>query len=531
MIAFIITLLIVLYRIPLINLLGDKGMGYYSVALVVYLLFMTCIAYGLPKALSTMITMQKSKGEYGSILKTVQSAFVFIIISSGISAVLLFVFSDWICTYLLGASYSSYALRIFSLCLILISILGVFHGVFTGTKLSSVSKKVRKTEEFFVAILSILGTYLFLMIGENIASQKGNALLKESFGAFGAAFGLTLGILIACILAFVHFRNTYKKIKRLSQKNTEKKDKPTKTIIHNLVLTMLPIVSTLIVFHLSSLLDYSIFNRIMSVQGHKENSYIILLGMLNGKYEFFVSLPLLLVNWFAVSQTPVFHKIAQDGSKKKMQIKIGQNLRGVMLYIIPCTLIYIVFSLPLMNLLFSGNNDTPSMLLKTGALSIVFYSLAAISNAALTALDEWACVTKNAIYSLVIQVVFLLIMMIVFQWGIVAVVTSRIIFSAALFIFNEHSLRERTGYIQEHKRTFTIPLMSSTIMIIFSLLIYIISKIFVADKFAVIIAIFIGIPVYIMALVFLGGITQGEMYRLPGGKYLAPLCRKLHLTK
>ena len=29
-----------------------------------------------------------------------------------------------------------------------------------------------------------------------------------------------------------------------------------------------------------------------------------------------------LVNWFAVSQTPVFHKIAQDGSKKKMQIKI-----------------------------------------------------------------------------------------------------------------------------------------------------------------------------------------------------------------
>ena len=48
---------------------------------------------------------------------------------------------------------------------------------------------------------------------------------------------------------------------------------------------------------------------------------------------------------------------------------------------------------------------------------------------------------------------------------------------------------------------------------------------------AVIIAFVVAVPTYILALVFTGGITQREMYRLPGGKLLAPLCRKLHLIK
>jgi len=292
-----------------------------------------------------------------------------------------------------------------------------------------------------------------------------------------------------------------------------------------------PFVLTLVIFHLSSLLDYAIFNRMMNVQGHKESSYIILLGMLNGKYEFYISIPLLIINWFATSKVPVMTKIIKDGNKRKIQSKIGQCVRYCMILTIPWTMIYILFPGGLMNLLFTGTNDIPAMLLRTGAVSIIFYSLAAISNAALNALEDWSSVSKNTMIALVVQVICLLIMMIILQWGIIAVVVSRIIFSAALFILNEHTLRERTGYIQEHKRTFNIPIIASLIMGAVTFVLYLILNIFISDKIAVIIVIAIAIPVYIMALVFLGGITQREMYKIPGGKYLAPLCRKLHLVK
>ena len=215
---------------------------------------------------------------------------------------------------------------------------------------------------------------------------------------------------------------------------------------------------TVAIYHLSNVLDYAVFNGIMSVQGHKENSYIILLGILNGKYEFFISVPLLFVSWYAASTIPSFKKIAEEGNKRKIFHKISKSIRSIMLYIMPCTAIFILFAKPLMDLIFIGINDTSAILLRIGAISIIFYSLASLSNAVLSALDEWAQVVKNALIALVIQLISLLIMMIVFQWSIIAVVVSRILFSAALFVLNEHSLRERIGYVLEKKRSFSIPL-------------------------------------------------------------------------
>ena len=52
MTSIIITLLYVFHKIPLVNILGDRGMGYYSTALVIYLLFMTFMVYGMPKAIA-----------------------------------------------------------------------------------------------------------------------------------------------------------------------------------------------------------------------------------------------------------------------------------------------------------------------------------------------------------------------------------------------------------------------------------------------------------------------------------------------
>jgi len=122
-------------------------------------------------------------------------------------------------------------------------------------------------------------------------------------------------------------------------------------------------------------------------------------------------------------------------------------------------------------------------------------------------------------------------MMIIFQWTIIAVVISRIVFAATLFVLNEHALHERTGYVQEQKRTFTLPLIATLIMCAVSFVIFLIFKLFINAKVAVVLAFIIAIPSYLLALIFTGGITQREMYRLPGGKMLAPLCRKLHLMK
>lgn len=531
MTGIIITLLIILYRIPLINILGDKGMGYYSTALVIYLLFMTCIAYGLPNAVTSLISTQRSKGQNALAYQTARSSLLYAVVAGGGCALLLFLCADFIASYLMNSSYSALAIRAFAPGLVFISLLGALHGIFMGSHAVSISKTAHKIENFFVAILSIVLAFLFTGYGKDIAITNSDTAYESAYSAFGAALGMTAGVFIAFIFSFILYGHLRKKLEIYARKDKESKAVPNRELIKNIITAMVPFVLTLVIFHLSSLLDYAIFNRMMNVQGHKESSYIILLGMLNGKYEFYISIPLLIINWFATSKVPVMTKIIKDGNKRKIQSKIGQCVRYCMILTIPWTMIYILFPGGLMNLLFTGTNDIPAMLLRTGAVSIIFYSLAAISNAALNALEDWSSVSKNTMIALAVQVICLLIMMIILQWGIIAVVVSRIIFSAALFILNEHTLRERTGYIQEHKRTFNIPIIASLIMGAVTFVLYLILNIFISDKIAVIIVIAIAIPVYIMALVFLGGITQREMYKIPGGKYLAPLCRKLHLVK
>lgn len=531
MTSIIITLLFVFYKIPLINLLGDKGMGYYSIAFVIYLLIMTCMTYGMPKALYRMLVEYRAKGQYALLNHTIKTAMFYAVISGVVLTLVLFLEADVIATHILKASYSSFAIRGMSLCIIPASIAGVIHGVFTGTKLTAISKKAQKLEKLLISVLTLVGSYFFIQIGSTAASNKSEPALTSAYSSMGAALGLTVGILGAVIFLFIYYKDYKKKLERFLKKDSKKTAFSKTDTYKQLLLCMLPFILTILIFHTSSLMDYAVFNRIMSIQGHKENNYILLLGMLNGKYEFFISIPILILNWYMSIKSSEYKKAVEDRNKRKFLNSISQTIRLVMLFVIPCTALYIIFSTPLCNLLFTGTNDTPSVLLKTGAISIIFYTLAVISNTVLNVLDDWASIAKNAFVSLIVQLAALLLMMIIFEWGMIAVILSRIIFSISLCILNEHTLRERTGYVQEYKKVFYVPVIASVIMSCIGFVIYYLFKLFIADKFACLIAILFVLPVYIMALVSLGGITQREMYQIPGGKYLSLLCRKLHLIK
>ena len=73
-------------------------------------------------------------------------------------------------------------------------------------------------------------------------------------------------------------------------------------------------------------------------------------------------------------------------------------------------------------------------------------------------------------------------MMVVFKWGIYAVVLSKIVFSLSTCILNAHALRERIGYVQEQKKTFVIPAIASIIMGIVTLVVHLLFELFVGQE-------------------------------------------------
>ena len=138
---------------------------------------------------------------------------------------------------------------------------------------------------------------------------------------------------------------------------------------------------------------------------------------------------------------------------------------------------------------------------------------------------------KNATISLAVYAASLFVMLVVFKWGIYAVVVGRIVFSGSACILNAHSLREQIGYVQEQKKTFMIPSLAALIMGVVTLAVHLLFEVFIGARIATVLVLPIAMLVYGISMILLGGITEAELYDMPKGTLLVRACHKVRLFR
>lgn len=532
-VAAIITKLIGLaYRIPLTNIMGAKGNGYYGVVFQVYSLALMLTSYSLPMAVSKLVSARVSTGQYKNAYRVLKGAMTFAVLAGGIVAAIVFFGAGIISTNILKMDLSVYALRVLAPCILIVAILGVLRGFFQGYGTMIPTAFSQILEQIVNAIVSVTGAYLLLNLGKTVAQSNGNDNYKAAFAAAGCTLGTVMGALTALLfLVFVFgvYRGTLKKQMR---RDRTKKLESRKYIYKILFLTIAPVILSATVYNISNLLDQAIFSNIMAAQGYAEEEYTALLGMFNGQYDTMTNIPLSMASALASSFIPSLVATIQTGKRRQIHNKIDMVSRFNMLIAIPCAAGFIFLARPILDLLFyTQDNEIPAMLLRIGGISVVFFCLSTVTNAALQGMDQMAKPVKNAAISLVIHIVSLLIMLIVFKWSIYSIVVSKIIFAAAICVLNAHDLREACGYIQERRRTFVIPTIASIIMGLGALLVHLLCELFIGEKIATVIAILVAVLLYGIILVLLGGVTEDELRSIPKGDVLIYVLRKMHLLR
>ena len=95
--AGIVTRLIgIAYRIPVNNILGDEGQGFYGCAFSVYNIALLLTSYSLPLAVSKLVSARVSKEEYKNARRILKGALLFAIIAGLLVSLVVFFFSDFI---------------------------------------------------------------------------------------------------------------------------------------------------------------------------------------------------------------------------------------------------------------------------------------------------------------------------------------------------------------------------------------------------------------------------------------------------
>ena len=530
--AGIITKIIgVIYRIPLINIMGDQGQAYYGIAFEIYAIALLLTSYSLPLAVSKLVSARVAKGERRNAFRVFKAALIFAITAGTAIGLIVFFGSDFIAGKIMAMEPSKYALRVLAPCLLVVAVMGVIRGYFQGlgTMLPTAISQI--LEQIVNAVVSVVGASYLFEFGKKAAETKAKEYLPAAYGAAGGTLGTLCGAIAGLLfLAFVFF--AYRKIiKRQLRRDHSRYQESYSDIFTVLFYTITPVILSTAVYQSTKILDAGIFSNIMDVQGMAKEKYETLWGMYTGKFNTLVNVPLAIANAVGASVIPSLTAAVTSGNRKLVYSKIQLATRFTMIISIPSMVGCMVLARPVLDLLFSGNNKVPTLLLITGSVTIVFYSLSTITNAMLQGVNRMTIPIRNAAISLVIHLVALFIMLVAFKMNIFAVIGGTIVFSFSMCVLNQRALHREIGYKQEKMKTFVIPLMASIIMGVVALISQMILEIILPQKIATVLTLFVAVIVYGVALLLLGGLTEEEILAMPKGHLLVKVLKKVHLLK
>ena len=510
-----------IYRIPLLNIMGTTGQGFYEVAYQIYSITLILTSYSMPLAVSKLVSARLSKNQEKNAFRIFKAALLLTLVVSGIVSLIIFFGADFLAGGVMKMSMSAYALRVLAPGLVIVSVMGVLRGFFQGRGSMVPTAVSQILEQVVHAIVSIIGAYILLQYGKTVGSEQ----------AAGATLGVIAGGLIALIFLVLIFYAYRGKLRNKIRRDKTVEVESFGFIFKVLILTIAPVILSSTVYNIQNVIDSAMFSSIMSAQGFSEEHCADLLGSL-GQYYTLFNVPLFMANALGSSIVPPLVRAYENGNREQVHQKIEMAMRVTMLIAVPSAVAFIVIPKPMLDLIWGSiDNTVAANLFRIGAISIIFYAASTLTNAVLQGVNKMMSPVKNAATSLVIHVVSLFIMLVFFHWSIYAVVASKVIFGLAMCILNSHDLREAVGYVQEKKRTFVYPAVAAVIMGVVVFVLQFVLALVISDAVATVISIVAGVCIYAVSLLAIGGLTEAEILALPKGAKIAAVLQKAHLLK
>lgn len=188
----------ILYIIPFHSVIGDEGGALYGYAYTIYLFFLSITTAGIPLAISKVVSEYQALGYY-QVKKRVFYLGKKISLILGISSfILIFSFAPLLARFIFSSSVDSshladvvFVIRVISIAFVIIPILSVYRGYFSGHRIMSVQSISQVLEQFFRVLVILIGCFLVkhYFVG-NVKLAVSLALLGATIGAFVSYFYL-----------------------------------------------------------------------------------------------------------------------------------------------------------------------------------------------------------------------------------------------------------------------------------------------------------------------------------------------------
>lgn len=521
--SIIVRIIGLLYRIPMNNILGESGMGLYSMAFEIYNLGLILSSYSLPLAVSKMVSAKITVKEYKNVNRILICSMAFAAVSGAIMSSILFFGADLIAKYIFVTPSMAYPLRALSPTIFVFSVMGVLRGLFQGQGTMIPTSFSQVIEQIVNAIVSVA---LPAFIMYKFASSEHVSAYAAAGGTTGTFMG-ALASLVFLIVVFTFYRPVFKK--QIRRDKTQIEDSY-RDIFKLMIFTIVPVILSQTVYQISGTLDSSQFAHITASKGVLNTKIESLWGIYSGYYRLLTNVPVAIASALGTSAIPtiVASRVLKD--EAAVQKEIHSTIKFNMLIAIPSAVGMTVLAEPILAILFPSAGKLAVKCLTIGSIAIVFFSLSTVSSSILQGIDLMKLSVINSAISLGIHVVLVYIMLQFMNLGVTGLVIGNVTFALVVCILNWMSIGKALGYQQEVKTTFILPAVCAVIMgigckILYKGVVYVTGSVFVSFVFAFLMA----LVIYGTMLLVFHVLTEEEILDMPLGRSLHKVLVKLNV--
>ncbi len=458
MAGILVRIIGMLYRIPLVNIIGSEGNGIYSAAYNVYNIMLVLSAYGLPMAVSKLVSARFAQKQYKNVIQIFRCALTTAICTGGIAALILFFGADLIeKVFYRGVAGIAIPLRILAPTIFIVAILGVMRGFYQGQGNMIPTAVSQLAEQIVNAAVSIIAGYLL------VNAFKGS-VNEPAYGAAGGTLGTAVGALTALIfliILYMVYRPSFLKMARHDNVSKRKKDAE---IYRLIAATMIPIILGQTFYQISAVIDDMMFSNMMVGTDISKNIANDL-GNFNSSYSLLIGIPQGVASALSSSMLPSIVASYSENKERQICSKITSTLKTNMLIAVPSFVGLVVLGEPIIKLLFAKYDSSQgAMMLKLGAIAVIFYTLSTVTSSALQGIDKMNIPVKHSSISLVVHIVLVYLLLRFSRLGIYAIVIGNATFPVLIFILNIRALNRYIGFRMKYKRIFLAPSVCALIM-------------------------------------------------------------------
>lgn len=529
--SIIVRLIGIAYRIPMVNIIGDEGMGYYGTAFNVYNIALLLSSYSLPLAVSKMVSARLAGKQYRNAERIFKSALFYATVVGAAAAAIIWFGADFFAREVFFMPYASFALKTLAPTVWIMAYLGVFRGYFQGRGTMVPTAASQIFEQIINAIVSVAaGSILFNeALKTEILKEETGSGLSNAWGAAGGTIGTGAGALTALLFLLLLFFLCRSSFLRQVKRDRSGRLESYGTILRVLFFTVVPVILSSVIYNVNSVLDNGILAYNFSTAGRTEE-FTALWGIYTGKYHLLINVPMAMSNALSSSLIPSISQAAAVGDRRMMRARTAMAIRFSCIIAIPSTMGLTVLAGPVNNLLFSGDNSVAIQMTIYGSLAVVFYSISTVTNAVLQGIDKMRLPIIHALISLVLHLAALELFFYGFDLGIYSMVYANILFAVFMCILNAVSLKKHLKYRQEIRKTILLPAAASAVMGAAAFGAYqLFYRVCGSNLISTVFSILLAILVYGVLLIKFGCLDQDELRRMPGGTRLLGLLKRVRL--